>query len=298
MTDREQVEIRHLRALLALVQEETFTDAAIALGTTQATVTRTIQQLERAVGRRLLDRSNRGATPTQAGREFAERAAALLAQWDRLLELPAPQRLTVGCPWAGFGGRTGAIYRAWEARDPGAGLAVLHIDSPTGGVVERRADVGVLRAGVPDGLAHAVVGHERRACAVARHHPLGRRRVVTLDDVAAHTVALNRRTGTTHESLFARPVATAEVFDTDHWLDTIERGTCVGITSEATAAHYARPGVRYVPIRDAPDIEVALAWRRDDPHPLTELLVDVVRAVYAESDSRATVDTTTDSPGS
>lgn len=281
MAEPAEVEVRHLRAFLALVEEETFTDAAIALGTTQATVSRTVQQLERALGYRLVDRTNRGATPTAAGREFAGRAADLVARWEGLLRSPTPQRLTVGSPWAGFGARTSAVYRAWGDRQTGCELAVVQVASPTGGVAERRADVGVLRGRPPQGLEHAVVGTERRACAVARHHPLGRRRVVSLADVAEHAVAVNRRTGTTDESLFDRPGRTVDTFDTDHWLDTIEGGGCVGITAEATADHYARSSVRFVPIRDAPDLEVRLAWRAGDAHPLTGLLVEIVRAAYA-----------------
>lgn len=283
MVAGEDVEVRHLRALVALVDEGTFTDAAIALGTTQASVTRTIQQLERLLGRRLVDRTNRGATPTPAGRDLADRAVALLADWDALVADAPPQRLTVGCPWAGFGGRTDAIYAGWEARATGVELAIAHVDSPAAGVLGGRADLALLRSPAPAGLSEAVVGTERRLAAVARTHALGRRRRVTLAELAAHPIGINRRTGTTDESLFGTPVSVVDTLDTDHWLDLIVRGVCVGITSEATADHYARPGVRFLPVTDAPPLSVRLAWRRSGAHPLVETLVDVAREVYAST---------------
>ncbi len=50
------VEVRQLRALVAVAEEGTFTDAAIALGTSQASVSRLVASLERQVGVRLVER--------------------------------------------------------------------------------------------------------------------------------------------------------------------------------------------------------------------------------------------------
>ena len=47
-------ELRQLRALTAVVDEGTFTDAAIALRTSQASVSRAVAELERTRGTRLL----------------------------------------------------------------------------------------------------------------------------------------------------------------------------------------------------------------------------------------------------
>ena len=48
------VEVRQLRCLLAVVEEGTFTDAAIELGMSQAAVSRNISGLEHVLGVRLL----------------------------------------------------------------------------------------------------------------------------------------------------------------------------------------------------------------------------------------------------
>ncbi|WP_238706011.1 helix-turn-helix domain-containing protein [Serinicoccus marinus] len=51
--------LRDLRSFLAVVDEGTFTDAAIALRTTQASVSRHVGALEQALGVRLLQRGGR-----------------------------------------------------------------------------------------------------------------------------------------------------------------------------------------------------------------------------------------------
>ncbi|MGY1731656.1 hypothetical protein ACI798_09040 [Geodermatophilus sp. SYSU D01045] len=49
-------------------------------------------------------------------------------------------------------------------------------------------------------------------------------------------------------------------------------------TTEATARHHPRPGVAYRLLRDAPPVEVRLAWWADSPPPGLAGLVEVVRA--------------------
>ena len=61
------VELRQLRALVAVVDEGTFTDGAIALGVTQASVSRAVAALEAVLGARLLQRTSRGAGVTVTG---------------------------------------------------------------------------------------------------------------------------------------------------------------------------------------------------------------------------------------
>ena len=68
-----------LRAFVKVVQTGSFTRAADALGTQKAHLSRVISQLERALGVRLLERTTRALSLTEIGREFFERALAILA---------------------------------------------------------------------------------------------------------------------------------------------------------------------------------------------------------------------------
>lgn len=73
------MELPSLRAFVKVVQLGSFTRAAEALGSQKARVSRVVSALERELGLRLLERSTRALSLTEAGREMYERAQAILA---------------------------------------------------------------------------------------------------------------------------------------------------------------------------------------------------------------------------
>lgn len=127
-----------------------------------------------------------------------------------------------------------------------------------------------------------IVGLERRLCALAADDNLARRRSVRLADLAGRTLLIDPRTGTTTPELWpegARPDI-EETHDVDDWLTLISTGRCVGVTAESTAHQYPRPGVVYRPVRDAEPIAVRLAWWRDDAHPATQAVIELLTTLY------------------
>ncbi len=80
-----EVELRHLRAIVAVAAQQTIGRAAERLGLSQPALSRQLRELERAVGVALLERTPRGATLLPAGASLAEDAPALLATADRLV---------------------------------------------------------------------------------------------------------------------------------------------------------------------------------------------------------------------
>lgn len=79
------LELRHLRWLVAIVDAGTFTDAAIELGISQAAVSRNLIALEQVLGVRLLHRTSRNLTPTTAGVHTLAQARQVLAAADNLV---------------------------------------------------------------------------------------------------------------------------------------------------------------------------------------------------------------------
>src|ERR1700741_3176090 len=78
-----RVELRHLRAFEAVARLKSFTHAADELKITQPALSRTVQQLEDALGVTLLDRSSRHVETTRAGRTFLDYAERVLAELER-----------------------------------------------------------------------------------------------------------------------------------------------------------------------------------------------------------------------
>ncbi|MDX3618414.1 LysR family transcriptional regulator [Streptomyces europaeiscabiei] len=279
------VELRQLRCLVAIVEEGTFTDAAIALGVSQAAVSRTLASLERALGVRLLRRTSREVTPTPTGLRVVSHARRVLGEVDDLVReaTSGRVRLRIGYAWSALGRHTPAFQRRWGAAHPATDLQFVRANSPTAGLAEGSCDLAVVRWAVDDRrFDSAIVGLERRLCAMASDDPLARRRSVRLSDLSGHTLLVDRRTGTTTTDLWppdARP-ATEETHDVDEWLTTIATGRAIGVTAESTANQYRRPGVVYRPVRDAEPISVRLAWWRDDPHPATPAAIELLTALY------------------
>lgn len=71
------MKLQHLRAFLAIVDEGSFSEAALCLGTSQSTVSNAVAELEEELGVRLLDRGRFGATPTEVGDRVAAHARRL-----------------------------------------------------------------------------------------------------------------------------------------------------------------------------------------------------------------------------
>ena len=82
MPSASPLDLPALRAFVKVVQTGSFTQAAEALHTHKAHVSRTVTQLEQTLGARLLERSTRSLSLTEVGREFHQRAQAILSAVD------------------------------------------------------------------------------------------------------------------------------------------------------------------------------------------------------------------------
>lgn len=283
------VRLGQLRTLLAVVDAGTFTDAAAVLGVSQATVSRSVAALERALGVRLLQRTTRHVAPTATGTRIVAQARRIVEEVDHLRRIVDAARTEVllGYAWAALGRHTRPLQRIWAAAHPGVPLVFVQANDPSAGLSDGTADLAVIRRPLDDDrFATAEIGLESRYAAVATGGALARRRGLRLADLSRHTVAIDNRTGTTTLDLWppqARPSAVRETLTVDEWLTLIAAGQAVGVTSEATAYQYPRPGVAYRVLRQAPRISVRLAWWRDDPPGHLGELRDLARRTYGWS---------------
>jgi len=79
-TDR----IELMQTFVRIVEAGSLSAAAVQLGTTQPTVSRRLQQLERSLGLTLLQRSTHAMNLTEDGARCFERAKELVANWEAL----------------------------------------------------------------------------------------------------------------------------------------------------------------------------------------------------------------------
>jgi DNA-binding transcriptional LysR family regulator len=192
------MELRHLRYLLAVADAKSFTGAAAVLHVAQPALSQQIRALEKEVGVRLVDRGARTRGLTEAGDRFARRARAMLEEARAATEeMAAFAGARVGRVRFGSAlqslteGRLAAALARFHARHPGlevefreahtlplldlleAGaldLALIHRSRGTGGAE-------------PSGLSRAPLEFESLyeeplLLAVGPRHPLARRREV------------------------------------------------------------------------------------------------------------------------
>ena len=283
------VELRHLRALLAIAEEGSITAAAARLRVGQPALSRTLRALERHLGVRLVDRSTHHLHLTAAGVAFRARAEAAVAAVDAALD---PGRIGVwplrlGHAWSALGDRTGELLRRWHAAHPDTPLELVRVESRDGGLAAGAVDAALVRGPVTAARMRWLRA-EPRAAAVPVESPLADRSVVTLADLAAYPVVVNPVSGTTTAELWPpgdRP-STVPVGSTEEWLAAIAAGRGVGISSSATALLHGFPGVAFVALGAAPglpvpDLDLAIAWNDPPTHPMVSDLVALAVATVA-----------------
>jgi DNA-binding transcriptional LysR family regulator len=284
------VDLRHLRSLIAVVDHGGFTGAAAELGVSQPAVSRAIAALESGLGVRLLRRTSREVSPTAAGDRVLVRARRLTTDVEDLVRDARVGSTTVriGHAWAAMGVHTVEFQRRWANQHPDTGLHLVRTNSPTGGLTERACDVAVVRTAEDSPVLadrrfnSVIIGVEARYCAMAMDDPLAKRRQLRLADLANRVLAVDPRTGTTTLDLWPpeqRP-ETEVIHELDDWLDVIASGRCVGVTAESTTTQYRRQGVVFRRLRDAPPVAVRVLWWRDDKHPATSEVVGLLTELY------------------
>lgn len=103
-------ELDDIRSFIAVAETGGFGRAAQILGLSKSIVSRRVSKLEEELGARLLSRTTRGVSPTEAGIEFKARSERILAELEEAREAVAQQaggvagRLRIAMPLT-FGNR-------------------------------------------------------------------------------------------------------------------------------------------------------------------------------------------------
>jgi Transcriptional regulator len=191
-----ELEIRHLRVVIALADAGSVSRAAAALGVSQPSLTAQLQRIERAVGGRLFDRASTGIEPTALGGYVISSARAVLVHMENLHAGSGELRQT--SPPVRFGGVPGPVVAGIVTR-----LGQLLPDSEITTQVEvsssvvlhlldaGRMDAAVLREFPGFGLRYpgsvrwqTLVSAEPVFVAMAGSHRLADRTTVDLADLA------------------------------------------------------------------------------------------------------------------
>ncbi len=298
--------LRHVRAFVAVAEELSFTKAARRLHISQPPLSRQIQQLEREVGVRLFVRGPRRIELTDRGRLLLDEAKRLSAIVDEFLETAQRVKrksagvLRVGIAW-GLWTALNRIRTHYAKDHPGVEITsedlCLRGDSltPTEAFRRQRIDVALMRAPVDaPSVDYETLFSERIVVLIRSDHPLARARHVTLQQLTNEKLLLFERklSPVLYDRILELYAAAGIVPRIVHTKTSpIEQaglmqvasgeGIYPSVNSRFTQPH-AAIGVAELPLAE-PDasIPVLLAWRRDEAAPAVSDFVASARQVFA-----------------
>lgn len=296
------MELRHLRAFVAVAEEEHFSRAAARLNISQPPLSAAVRELERELGVALFERTTRSVAITGAGAALLEHARAALRSIEAMQSAAAlTQTGLVGRVRAGFAGTSGyrllaRIVSAVRERAPGIRVELVP-QTYSGDAVEAvlGGDLDLAFTGFvpPKPLSSFIIGRESLVLAVPEGHPLAAHAEIDpreLHDVPlvmypdAQGSAVRRSTAAILDAAGARMEVAAEAPDPFSLLALVAAGVGAAVVAdhagllEVSGVHY-RPFVAGA----AAQIPLRLVWHRAARSAALDQVVAIARELHGGS---------------
>ncbi|CAE1136349.1 MULTISPECIES: LysR family transcriptional regulator [Xanthomonas] len=186
-------DISDLSALLVIADEGSFTKASAKIGISQSALSHTVRRLEARLGIRLLNRTTRAVTPTEACERLMEKVRPLMSSIDSTLESLEDLRLTPGGAIRITSSEHAAKTIIWPklkvlSREHPQLKVELSVDGALRDIVAERFDAGVrLGESVAPGMVSIKIGPPYTMAVVASRAYLRRHGTPRVPkDLAAH----------------------------------------------------------------------------------------------------------------
>ena len=293
------MELRQLRCLIAVTDTLHFGRAAQNLDMLPASLGRQIKLLEDSLGTRLLIRTTRSVSLTEAGRSFVEAARDIVEQADRLEASFRENRqdqasiLRIGAIDSAAAGLMPQLLPHF--RELHSDIDVELLEQKTIRLVPRllsgRLDIAIVRPPeVRDArLVYHHLFYETAVVAVPENHPLATRKTVTVEDMADAPLIVPERNSRPHShdltmKLFLEAGLTARVAQIAEEKQTIVSLVSTGIGLAIVprwASRLAVGGVSFVSL-ELPDtarnrLALSAVWVRDTRHPARDAFLNVLK---------------------
>jgi DNA-binding transcriptional LysR family regulator len=291
-----QVEVRHLRAFVAVAEELNFTRAAERLHLAQQALSTQIQQLEQRMDAQLFVRTSRRVELTAAGHALMAQAPALLSALDGAVETARQAargeagNLTVGLLATAALDLTPKTLRAFAADRPRVKVSLRNVsfDEPTGGVATGEADVALVwQPFSSEGLAIEPLYDDPRLAVMASDHPLAQKSELHAAELIEYPMGWIEELDPVARDFWTladwrprdRPPARVPIQGFDEMFAGIRSGTDVAAVPESISGSLPWTDVVTRPVVDLPPATVAVCWREHEPNALVDAFVDAARRV-------------------
>jgi DNA-binding transcriptional LysR family regulator len=218
------VEIRQLRAFVAIAESGTFTSGAQRVHVTQAAISMQIRQLENEIGAKVFVRAPRHVILTEAGEHLLRRARQILrehdAAVDEIAELAGAERgrLRIGSASAMvLTDQLPAILTELRKQHPRAEVAVISGTSEA--LVEQilAGELDIAFVSLPvdaRGIQTERLSEDQLVAIASPHHKLAKQKTISAYTLAGERLILGERGGNTRrliDQFFAQAGVTLKV---------------------------------------------------------------------------------------
>jgi DNA-binding transcriptional LysR family regulator len=292
------MELRHLRAFLAVSEELHFGKAARRLHIAQPAVSQLIRSLEAEFGVVLFERTSRRVALTPAGQVLLGEGRDLLARHERIAERMARIR-------AGDAGEVGlgtvpalppdllpALLTEWRRRLPGIQVVARSLPSGMNAVAaldRTDVDIALVRGAVADpGVSAVEVARERVGVALAAVDELANHPSLTAKDLDGRAIATFERSADPVEfdrlfgalrdrGLHSYTTHEAAPGGVDASLRLVRSALAVSFKLESEVRALRDSSVVWRPLDDpVVDVAITAVWRPDQLGPAGRQLVRVL----------------------
>jgi len=194
--------LKTLSCFIVLAEELHFGRAASKCGISQPAMSRLLGDLESELGVKLLDRTSRDVSLTQAGRGFLESAKKAVAYADMAVRaaqagaVDGIDRLTVGMVIGTAQPLVGQLIARFKQAHPETRVTLCQLDERSIGsaLADGEIDVAIAwEVSIPKGLNRRYLGTVAMAVLVPTGHELEKQETVSLSDLAGYPIILPAR---------------------------------------------------------------------------------------------------------
>jgi len=267
------VELRQLEYLVLLAEEQHFGRAAARAHISRSAFSEHIARLEAALGAQLFERTTRSTRLTPAGEQAVEQCRAILGSIDRLVASTRAaarvgRELRVGLAAAQIE-VTAEVLRRCGTDHPDLSLVVHQYDfgDPSAGLRSGESDVALLWGPLDTtGLLVVALSTDPIMVALPAAHPCAGAASLTRGDVIDEvwcdppTADPVWRRFWLWEDVRRTPIRLGDVVRSPEGsVEIILAGRGIALVPSSIGRRLQIPGLRFVPVVDAPPCEVAVA---------------------------------------
>lgn len=312
----QKLALDHLQAFIEIAQQQSFSQAAKALNTSQPSLSRKLKQLEKSLGVTLIDRYHRPLKLTPAGQFFYDKISAVLTEIDTISQMTrrmvSPNHaLNIGFVPSVLYGLLPEVIAVLKQSCPDLEVTLNDISSyqQIAALKSGDIDIGFGRFFHHDPwICQILLRHERYVAALSKQHPLASNPApLSLKDLTNNRLILYHQTPLPAPNSLQ---ADAEVFAADEFESEplLHIFANYGLTPMATTKVSdlqialglvaANEGVTLVPqalqslrpeqicyrklIHEAVTSPIYLHTLKDAPHPAVHQLLQAVYHVYEQ----------------